>query len=216
MKLSHLRQSATIDISESSLHSTTVVCWRSGISRVIEPVLSGIRLALVYSIFDTGGMPGPSSVRSHNHLDNLFKEWSQTIFSGPKRVVHLLQESYSPSNLDANVLTGSDYLKVQALHPVTATYGFRLMLGTLVHNAFGTCNDDYDGIHPKAEIGRTTHIVSISNLDGDILCQEIILPDTPPSGSEAEYIPSDLRGALECDAPLKEGMRDSVSASESV
>ncbi|KDQ15310.1 hypothetical protein BOTBODRAFT_109006 [Botryobasidium botryosum FD-172 SS1] len=182
--LSHADLSTTIDCSADSLSSTSVMAWYTDVTHEIKPVTSGYRLALSYNLIHTTSALRPSLPDTRDPLPQLrdiFLAWKQSGYTGPPKVVCLLEHKYSLANLRGSALKGTDAHLVSLLDVVAKELDFCLGLAIVECYASGygrgdEYEDDYDGLRRSVEFDRDTIETAITNLvdmDGRLISDEL-------------------------------------------
>lgn len=224
--LSHGGLSTVIDHSKNSLLSTSVMAWYTDVTHEIKPITSGYRLALSYNLIHTTTSIRPSLPSTHHaalQLKEILESWIEEGYTGPQKIVYLLEHRYSQANLRGSALKGSDAHQVGMVNIVAEAAGFRVGLANLECYLLGIAEDeggyDHGWGRPSQQNAKDYSMLeveekecSITNLvdmDGNEIAPSIVL------GEETdETIPADLEKQVEAgpvDEAEYEGYQGNVS-----
>lgn len=133
--VSHGGQSVVYDCSKTSDVQTSVMAWYTDVMHEVEPITSGYRLALSYSLLHTTKALRPALSNGDNVL-NAFRQvllaWRAGAGSDvPDKILYLLEHSYSPDNLNRSALKGTDAQRTAILDALGKELGFSLGLASL-------------------------------------------------------------------------------------
>ncbi|KDQ15302.1 hypothetical protein BOTBODRAFT_187411 [Botryobasidium botryosum FD-172 SS1] len=205
--LSHAGLSKAVDLSVDSLSSSSVVAWYTDVTHELKPITSGYRLALAYNLIHTTNAPRPSLPLAYSSLPELrhiFLSWRQSGYSGPQKVIYLLENTYPEANTSA--LRGSDAHLASLLDDVATQLGFHLGLAraVLTLSGWGYCEDydlEYDGEDYAdfvEDADRSTMIKGLVDLDGNHITKEVLIDE---EDEKERTIPEGLSEALERGGP---------------
>lgn len=200
-------------VNGSSNHSITVASWYTEVTCEVKTVTSGVRIALVYQLTYTKEVVLPSLAAMQEvtrSLEGPLASWGSTVYTGPQKSVHFLDHDYPVDILKSNALAGKDALRVQALVPVATRHGFRVILGSLVRHICGASKRIGSGFQDPDSATRTTSLVSLMDLEGTPLCEELPVTKEDPDRSDYDSFVMNLANSLEVGEPTKEGRRGEV------
>ncbi|KDQ15309.1 hypothetical protein BOTBODRAFT_174150 [Botryobasidium botryosum FD-172 SS1] len=193
--LSHAGLPAVIDSSADSLISTSVAAWYTGVTHEFKPVTSGYRLALSYNLIHTTDAPRPSLPVIHElpQLRHILLSWKQSGYSGPQKIVCLLQKLHD-SAAALRDAEGADAHLVSFLGTVARELDFKLGMAKCQLTISGAaCGpDDY---------GRDDYYDSDENEDDDVDSDDLEFADNPDYDMTITDL-VDLEGCSVCDEVL--------------
>jgi hypothetical protein len=143
--LSHGPLTQTLDTASTSPFSMSIIAWYNNIVHEMKPVLSGYRLALVYSISNTSGedpLPSfPDMQSAHAKLRGVLRDWQKGLYKSPGLyrthdagiLAYILNHKYDKSELQfgAKILQGEDKHRVANLRVVAEELGYVVSLADL-------------------------------------------------------------------------------------
>lgn len=127
--LSYKDVSTTIDLGAESGSATSVVSWRTGVAPEMKPITLGHCLALSYNLVNTTGSPLPSLPDLHEsraHLRQIFMSWNESLYTGPQKIICLLDSNYAQKDIGRRSLEGTDALLVSLIDGIAKELSFRL------------------------------------------------------------------------------------------
>lgn len=129
------------------------MAWYTDVLHEVEPVTSGYRLALSYSLLHTTKALRPALSNGDNVL-NAFRQvllaWRASAGSNvPDKILYLLKHEYPQEKLNGDALKGTDAQRTAILDTLGKELGFSLGLASLECYIKGTPEDDGESHYGK-------------------------------------------------------------------
>jgi hypothetical protein len=141
LHLSHGGRTKLVDLASTSSMTTSELAWYTDIYQVLDPILSGYRLTLSYTLsFPTSaGMPKsmlPKTEPIIQAFRHAMLSWRQCGIpdEGITKLVCLLDHQYPKMGLRGDNLKGSDEYVLGLLQPIVDQLGFQMYLANLQLN----------------------------------------------------------------------------------
>lgn len=148
IRLSHGKQSKTLDLSQDSIASTFILAWYPDVGQKARPIASGYRLVLVYNLVHESN---PVDIPSVSHLDHPAQDLRKILRMWKKGVYGTLPQGFfvayllkSEHELDTMSLNGVDAHKISLLRDLAKELGYTICLGNLTVEITGDAS--YSGI----------------------------------------------------------------------
>ncbi|KAL0568271.1 hypothetical protein V5O48_013714 [Marasmius crinis-equi] len=206
--ISHGGLKSVFNTSGPSATKTTVLSWYTDVTPEMEPIRSGYRLALSYNLYHTTTSLRPSisgQLDAFATLRHILLSWKQQK-RGPRKIVYLLDHSYSCESLSASILEGGDARMVGLLDSLAKEVGFSLGLAHVEHTKHGIAEEKGEGCYGCSPRGydsdemeedevdvemlevsdEITALRPLVNLDGTLICENVAVNDS------SETIPNDF------------------------
>ena len=237
--VSHASSAKILDMSATSLLSTSILAWYTDVRHEVKPITSGYRLALSYNLIHSSpGAPKPSLPDMSTalmHLRHVLRKWRKGVYeieADRDIIAYLLKHEYSAANLasGAKTLKGEDAHKAANLKSIAEEQGVMVCLANLSYHVLGAADDDFghhdygskrgrygydsddhdEGVPSMAEvIEKTFSINNIVDLEGN----ELLGAKSALYIEESNVIPDEPFEDVEPDDTDYEGYMGNVSCS---
>ncbi|KZS92666.1 hypothetical protein SISNIDRAFT_412158, partial [Sistotremastrum niveocremeum HHB9708] len=161
LQLSHAGRNKIVDVSASSMFSTTVMSWYTDVFHEIKPVQSGYRLALSYKLVSKVDehRPIPTASREIDSIARTLHSWKSDFRpETPVMFSHLLQHQYSLASLRQGTLKGPDAQLLDILRSLAPKHKLRVYLANIELHLTGQGEDSGP---PRRNMNIAEHEASV-------------------------------------------------------
>ncbi|KAH8096634.1 hypothetical protein BXZ70DRAFT_327606 [Cristinia sonorae] len=193
-RLSHSGLPVVYDCSQTSLNHTTVIAWYAGVSHEVEPVASGYRLVLVYSLYCA--IPGLKPVMKSSEavvaqLRQILTAWKAsltgTTAAAAQKFVCLLKNRYDYDDIKhgASSLEGRDANVAAILGFLAKDVGLQVGLASASFEITGSVDEDRgwddwnygerkpEGMEFDEVESKSLDVGTVVDLDGNKVCEDL-------------------------------------------